>query len=88
VAAKLAKNRRAGERSEGNASLGVEPLQRGNEPEAGYLDQIVAGLDAAAVSHGETAREREKAADDLLARVLVASQGVLGEQILLGLERV
>ena len=88
VAAQLAEDRRPGEGRERDAALGVVALQRRDEPEAGDLEQVVAGLDSAAVAHREAAGERQEAAHELLARVLVARARVVAQQLLLGREGV
>ena len=88
VAAQLAEDRRPGEGGEGDAALGVVALQRRDEAEAGDLEQVLAGLDPAAVAHREAAGERQEAPHELLARVLVARARVVAQQLLLGRERV
>ena len=88
VAAQLAEDRRPGEGRERDPAVGVVALEGGHEPEAGDLEQVLAGLDSAAVAQREAAGERQEAADELLARVLVARERVVAQQLLLGREGV
>jgi len=82
VALQLAGDRRDGERRELAAALGVEAVDRAEQPDAGDLDEVVERLGAAVVAPGQAAGEREEALDELVAGGRVAEAGVAAEQAL------
>jgi hypothetical protein len=67
VAFELAEDRRRGKGGEGDASLGVETVDRVQQAKVGDLEEVVEGLAGAPVALGEAAGEGKMAPDQLLA---------------------
>jgi hypothetical protein len=82
VALQLAGDRGDGERRELAPALGVEAVDRAEQPDAGDLDEVVERLGAAVVAPGEAAGERQEALDELVAGGEVAEARVTAEQAL------
>jgi hypothetical protein len=80
VAAQLTEDGRAGEGGERDAAVGVESLQSSDEAERSDLDEVLGGLDAAAVTHRQAARKRQETPDDLLTCGLIARLRVFAQQ--------
>ncbi len=75
VAFQLAEDRRGGERRERNPAIGIEAIDRVEEPDVGNLEEVVEGLAGAAVAEREAFRKSHVAAHELLAGRLVAIVG-------------
>ena len=80
VALELAEDRRDGERRERRLALGVEAIDRLEQPERRDLDQVVELLAAALVAPCELACERQEALHELLARGRVVLAVVADQQ--------
>jgi len=82
VALQLAGDRGDGERRELAPALGVEAVDRAEQPDAGDLDEVVERLGAAVVAPREAAGERQEALDEFVAGGEVAEARVTAEQAL------
>src|SRR3954447_7211536 len=73
VALELTEDRRHGEGGERGLALGIEAVDRLQQPERGDLDQVVELLAAALIAAGELAGQRQEALDEGLARGPIAA---------------
>ena len=80
---KLSQDGRCGVGNERLAALGVEAVERLDESQVRYLDQVLDRLPGAAIAQGQGARQGQEADDQLLPDPLVVSRRVLPEQPLL-----
>jgi hypothetical protein len=76
MALELAENRGDGESREGSATLGIEPIDRLDEPNARNLDQVVEWLGSSRVPGRQPPGERHEPVDQLLSD---GRRAVLGE---------
>ena len=83
VAPKLAEDGRRRVGGERRAAVGIEAVQRLNQPEACDLDQVVERLGASAISESQGPCQRQKAPDQLLLQDGVAGRCVAAQKRLL-----
>src|SRR5215208_3717579 len=76
----LAEDRRHRVAGECDPAVGIEAVERLDEPEARDLDEVVQRLAVAAVARGEAPREGHEAARELLAHDGVLVLGVATQQ--------
>ena len=81
VSAELAGHGRSGERGERHAELGVEALDRFEDPESRDLDEVVHRLATTAEPHRLAAGEVEVLLDQAVADRPVTGSAVLAEEV-------
>ena len=81
VASKLAEDRRRRVGRKRLAALGIEAIDRLDQPEACDLHQVVELLGCASVAQGKRSRQRQKAPDQLLLQRGIAGLGVAAQEL-------
>src|SRR5439155_17029293 len=81
MALELAQDRRDGVAGEGDVAIGVEAVDRLDEPERRDLEEVLERLLGALVAARELARQQQEALDERLARRGVAVALVAQEQL-------